>query len=98
MLAVQSRDDQIVQMQAALQDLREVVNGAALITAMISSADQIMSDQARMSRFWHSGYEAFANHAGDGASRFLARRMITATVTAVIAGTIWVGVKLGVFK
>ena len=98
MLAVQSRDDQIVAMQGAIMDLREIINEPAMIEAMLKTADQIMSDQTRMARYWRSGYEALALHAQDGVARAIGRRILTGLGAALIAAGIWISVKLGVFK
>ena len=59
---------------------------------------RVLSDQELARQFWARGYEELSNHAGNGASQWIGRRLLTTAVLAVTtAGIVWL-VKTGALK
>jgi hypothetical protein len=59
---------------------------------------RVLDDDDLVRSFWQRGYKELADHAGNGASQWIGRRILTAfVVAAVTAGTVWL-VKSGNLK
>jgi hypothetical protein len=59
---------------------------------------RVLSDDDLVKSFWHRGYQELTAHAGNGASQWVGRRILTTIVVAVVtAGVVWL-VKTGSLK
>jgi hypothetical protein len=58
----------------------------------------ILDDDELVRSFWHRGYKELTDHAENGASQWVGRRILTAIIVAVVtAGVVWL-VKSGNLK
>lgn len=59
---------------------------------------RVLADDDLVKGFWHRGYQELTNHAGNGASQWVGRRILTALIVAgVTAGLVWL-IKTGSLK
>ena len=59
---------------------------------------RVLSDDEVVRKFWHRGYVELTSHAGNGASQWVGRRLLTTAVVAIVtAGMVWL-VKSGAIK
>ena len=59
---------------------------------------RVLSDEELVKRFWQRGYEEFISDAGNNASQWIGKRILTAAVIAItVAGIGWL-VKTGALK
>jgi hypothetical protein len=57
-----------------------------------------LSDETIVKSFWKRGYEELSSHAGNGASQWIGKRILTAIIVAVTtAGIVWLA-KTGQLK
>jgi len=66
--------------------------------AFESALRRILTDDELVRAFWHRGFVELSSHAGNGASQWIGKRIITALVVSVVtAGVVWL-VKSGALK
>lgn len=59
---------------------------------------RVLADDALVKSFWQRGYKELTDHAGNGASQWVGKRILTALIVAVVtAGVVWL-VKTGALK
>ncbi len=59
---------------------------------------RVLSDDRLVSEFWQRGYRELSDHAGNGASQWIGKRLLTTLVVAIVtAGLVWL-VKTGAIK
>ena len=59
---------------------------------------RVLADDEVVRNFWHRGYRELTEHAGNGASQWVGKRLLTAMVVSVVtAGVVWL-VKTGALK
>ena len=59
---------------------------------------KIINDPEITAKFWSSGFDKLSSHAGDGASKWLGKRLLTMFLFAVVGlGVTWL-VKIGALK
>lgn len=59
---------------------------------------RVLADEKLVADFWHRGYRELTNHAENGASQWIGKRLLTTLVAAIVtAGIVWL-VKTGAIK
>lgn len=59
---------------------------------------RVLADDKLVSDFWQRGYRELSDHAGNGASQWIGKRLLTTLVAAIVtAGIVWL-VKTGALK
>lgn len=59
---------------------------------------RVLADEEIAKAFWRRGYAELSSHAGNGASQWIGKRILTAIIVAVTtAGIVWL-VKTGQLK
>ena len=59
---------------------------------------RVLADDDVVRAFWHRGYRELTEHAGNGASQWLGRRILTTIIVSVVtAGLVWL-IKTGSLK
>lgn len=80
-----------------------LLDNNSMLPEMIASSVErairrVLADPEMARQFWESGYEELAKHAGNNASQWVGRRLLTTLILAVTtAGIIWL-VKTGALK
>jgi hypothetical protein len=66
--------------------------------AFESALRRVLADDELVRAFWHRGYAELTAHAGNGASQWIGKRILTAMVVSVVtAGLVWL-IKTGSLK
>lgn len=70
----------------------------AMPAAFEAAFRRVLADEKLVADFWHRGYRELADHAGNGASQWIGKRLLTTLVAAVVtAGLVWL-VRTGAIK
>lgn len=71
---------------------------AAVKQGVMSAVKDLSADAELSKRFWEAGFQHLSKHAGDGASQWIGKRILTAFVAAVVTtGLVWL-LKSGYIK
>jgi len=57
---------------------------AMVEAGVVAGMNKVLSDRATMKAFWGAGYEQLSNHASDGATKWVGRRIITWIATTAL--------------
>jgi hypothetical protein len=89
--------DQVEREIGALRDAQATLR-TDIATGVADGIKAILADDATVQKFWRRGYDELADHAGNGASQWLGKRILTSFVLAVVvAGLTWL-LKSGALK
>lgn len=90
---IDRRVDDLKETRLTQEEIRDAVTHGVVEGIKALAADDEFSE-----KFWRSGFQKFASHAGDNASQWIGKRILTALVVAcVTAGIVWM-VKAGSLK
>ena len=71
---------------------------SAIKSAIKEALTEVLKDPNISKAFWKQGYEEFTNHAGNSASQWVGRRILTAAVTFIFGVALVYLVKQGAIK
>ena len=69
-----------------------------LKTAIKEAMYEVLRDPELSAAFWKRGYQELTSHAGNSASQWIGRRILTAVMTALLVFTVGYLVKTGALK
>jgi len=101
---VQTVDQRDAEIERRVQErMAQMLDNNSMLPEMIAGSVErairrVLTDPELGRQFWQGGYEELARHAGNNASQWVGRRLLTALIiAAVTAGLVWL-VKTGSLK
>jgi len=78
--------------------MHEPASGDEIEQAVETALRRVLADKELRAQFWKDGYIEFVSHAGNNASQWFGKRILTAIIAAIVTtGLIWL-VKIGGIK
>ena len=101
---VQTVDQRDADIERRVQErMAQMLDNNSMLPDMLASSVErairrVLADPETARQFWAGGYEELSRHAGNNASQWVGRRLLTTLILAVVtAGLIWL-VKTGALK
>lgn len=69
---------------AAMCDAREQALEQAVKRGVSAALSESLNDEAKVKKFWRTGFDELSQHSADGASKWVGRRLLTGFVVAVL--------------
>lgn len=103
-MRVQTMDQRDAEIERRVQErMAQMLDNNSMLPEMIAGSVErairrVLTDPEMGRQFWAGGYEELSKHAGNNASQWIGRRLLTTLVIALTtAGIVWL-VKTGALK
>lgn len=71
---------------------------AAVAAGVRRALDEALTDEARVKKFWRTGFDELSGHTSDSTSRWIGKRILTIILAAVASAAILLLIKTGAIK
>lgn len=85
-------------MQASTKHLEDTRITEAVAAGVTQAVTALLRDKELMHEFWQMGYEQMTGHAGDGASKWVGKRILAAAIAALFIWSMTWLVRNGALK